>query len=111
MYAHLLASTSTPPPSTRSLPHAQVRKAAEKAFDQIGSIIANPEIKPLVPALLLAVQDSTKYTQDALEKLTHTSFAYAVDSPSLALLMPIVFAGYATHAHAHARVHAPAAKV
>jgi len=76
-----------------SSPRKEVQKAAEKAFDQIGSIIANPEIAPLVPHLLKAVRDATKHTQDALEKLTHTSFAYAVDSPSLALLMPIVFNG------------------
>lgn len=76
-----------------SSPRKEVQKAAEKAFDQIGSIIANPEIKPLVPSLLDAVRDATKHTQSALEKLTHTSFAYAVDSPSLALLMPIVFNG------------------
>mmetsp|Transcript_4053 Transcript_4053/g.7813 ORF Transcript_4053/g.7813 Transcript_4053/m.7813 type:complete len:2001 (-) Transcript_4053:99-6101(-) len=76
-----------------SNPRRELQDVAATALSKIGSIIENPEIKPLVPDILQALQDSFNMTQPTLTKLTRTSFAYAIDSASLALLMPVVFQG------------------
>lgn len=74
-------------------PHAKVRTATEKALHDIGSVINNEEIRVLVPILLDAIYNPEKKTELALTTLIETSFVNAVDSPSLALLMPILIRG------------------
>lgn len=73
--------------------HMNVQKAAKAALEQFSDVIQNPEIKHLVPKLLNGLADPTKYTSDALTALIQTSFAHYIDSPSLALVVPIVERG------------------
>ena len=40
-------------------PHERVQEASRTALKQIGSVIRNPEILQLVPALLAALNDPT----------------------------------------------------
>ncbi|CAE6494446.1 unnamed protein product [Rhizoctonia solani] len=72
--------------------HAQVRSAANKSLKQFGEVISNPEIQSLVPTLLKAMVDPDK-TSNALTSLLKTSFVHYIDSPSLALLVPIIVRG------------------
>ncbi|KAG9075587.1 translational activator of GCN4, partial [Ceratobasidium sp. UAMH 11750] len=72
--------------------HAQVRTAANKSLKQFGEVISNPEIQSLVPTLLKAMVDPDK-TSNALSSLLKTSFVHYIDSPSLALLVPIIVRG------------------
>ncbi|CAE6499296.1 unnamed protein product [Rhizoctonia solani] len=72
--------------------HAQVRMAANKSLKQFGEVISNPEIQSLVPTLLKAMVDPDK-TSNALTSLLKTSFVHYIDSPSLALLVPIIVRG------------------
>ncbi|KAN0062681.1 translational activator of GCN4 [Thecaphora frezii] len=73
--------------------HTQVRTAANKSLKQFGEVISNPEIKDLTPILLKALIDPNTKTPAALKGLLETSFVHYIDSPSLALLMPIIDRG------------------
>jgi hypothetical protein len=57
------------------------------------NVISNPEIKGIVSVLLKALNDPTNQTENALSTLIKTSFYNYIDSPSLALVMPIVERG------------------
>ncbi|GAB6030116.1 hypothetical protein CHUAL_005795 [Chamberlinius hualienensis] len=70
--------------------HVRVQKAGAQALKQIGSVIRNPEIQALVPTLLDALQDPSKKTATCLQTLLATKFVHFIDSPSLALIMPVV---------------------
>ncbi|KAL5483042.1 GCN1 [Sanghuangporus weigelae] len=72
--------------------HAQVRTAANRSLKQFGEVISNPEIHALVPVLLKAFVDPAK-TAGALTSLLKKSFAHYIDSPSLALVIPIIERG------------------
>jgi len=71
--------------------HTQVRTAANKSLTQFGEVISNPEVQKLTPTLVKALVDPGK-TSGALGSLLKTSFVH-YDSPSLALLMPIIERG------------------
>ncbi|KZO93854.1 ARM repeat-containing protein [Calocera viscosa TUFC12733] len=73
--------------------HAQVRAAANTSLKQFGEVINNPEIRHLVPVLLKALVDPATKTAPALRSLLDTSFAHYIDSPSLALVVPIIERG------------------
>ncbi|KAF8447085.1 armadillo-type protein [Kalaharituber pfeilii] len=83
------------PPLTNVLndSHKEVRVAANKALQRFGEVINNPEIKGLVPILLRALSDPTKYTDEALDQLLKVSFLHYLDSPSLALVSRILERG------------------
>lgn len=70
--------------------HNQVQKAARDALNALCGVIRNPEISKVVPALLKAVDDPVQHTSTALEALAHTHFVNRIDSPSLALIMPVL---------------------
>lgn len=72
--------------------HAQVRTAANKSLKQFGEVISNPEIQSLVPVLLKALVDPAK-TPGAMTSLLKKSFVHYIDSPSLALVMPVIERG------------------
>lgn len=40
-----------------------MQQAGRDALDRIGSVIKNPEIQKIVPALLAALNDPVKHTQ------------------------------------------------
>lgn len=73
--------------------HKEVRKAADAALKKFGEVIRNPEIQELVPILLRAIGDPTKYTNDALDSLITTQFVHYIDGPSLALIIRVINRG------------------
>lgn len=73
--------------------HPKVHEAGRAALQDIGGVIRNPEIAGIVPDLLEALYDPTEKTQNALNKLSATSFVHAIDPPSLALVIPILRRG------------------
>ncbi|KAJ3090385.1 translational activator of GCN4 [Quaeritorhiza haematococci] len=73
--------------------HIKVQEAATQALKSFGQVIKNPEIQELVPVLLLALVDPNSKTQPALVALLETAFVHYIDSPSLALVVPILQRG------------------
>ncbi|ODQ48700.1 hypothetical protein PICMEDRAFT_23867, partial [Pichia membranifaciens NRRL Y-2026] len=73
--------------------HKEVRKAADAALKKFGEVIRNPEIQELVPILLKAIGDPTKYTDEALDSLISTQFVHYIDGPSLALIIHVIDRG------------------
>ncbi|XP_059308205.1 protein ILITYHIA isoform X2 [Lycium ferocissimum] len=73
--------------------HPKVQSAGQTALQQVGSVIKNPEISALVPTLLMGLTDPNEYTRYSLDILLQTTFVNSIDSPSLALLVPIVHRG------------------
>ncbi|KAI9738850.1 MAG: hypothetical protein M1834_008357 [Cirrosporium novae-zelandiae] len=85
------------PPLTNVLSdtHKEVRASANRSLQRFGEVISNPEIKSLVPILLKALSDPTKYTDEALDSLIKISFIHYLDAPSLALVVRILERGLA----------------
>lgn len=73
--------------------HKEVRKAADQALKRFGEVIRNPEIQAIVPDLIQAIGDPTKYTDNALDKLIKTQFVHYIDGPSLALIIHVIHRG------------------
>ncbi|KAG0234297.1 armadillo-type protein [Mortierella sp. GBAus27b] len=73
--------------------HTAVQDAARLALTQFGQVISNPEIQGLVPAMMAALCEPNTKTHPALTALLETSFVHYIDSPSLALVMPILERG------------------
>lgn len=73
--------------------HKEVRKAASAALQRFGEVIRNPEIQAIVPDLINAIGDPTKYTDEALDKLIKTQFVHYIDGPSLALIIHVIYRG------------------
>lgn len=73
--------------------HKEVRKAADQSLKRFGEVIRNPEIQTIVPDLIKAIGDPTKYTDDALDKLIKTQFVHYIDGPSLALIIHVIHRG------------------
>lgn len=73
--------------------HKEVRKAADQALKRFGEVIRNPEIQAIVPDLLNAIGDPTKYTEESLDKLIKTQFVHYIDGPSLALIIHVIHRG------------------
>lgn len=73
--------------------HKEVRKASEQALKRFGEVIRNPEIQEIVPDLINAIGDPTKYTDEALDKLIKTQFVHYIDGPSLALIIHVIHRG------------------
>ncbi|QEU59335.1 Gcn1 [Kluyveromyces lactis] len=73
--------------------HKEVRKAADESLNRFGEVIRNPEIQKLVPTLINAIGDPTKYTEDALDALIQTQFVHYIDGPSLALIIHVIHRG------------------
>ncbi|KAG6741630.1 hypothetical protein POTOM_054905 [Populus tomentosa] len=61
---------------------------------EVGSVIKNPKISSLVPTLLMGLIDPNEYTKYSLDILLQTTFINSFDTPSLALLVPIVHRGF-----------------
>ncbi|ODQ79468.1 hypothetical protein BABINDRAFT_180589 [Babjeviella inositovora NRRL Y-12698] len=70
--------------------HKEVRKAADQSLKRFGEVIRNPEIQKLVPTLIKAIGDPTKYTEAALDDLIKTQFVHYIDGPSLALIIHVI---------------------
>lgn len=73
--------------------HKEVRKASDQALKRFGEVIRNPEIQAIVPDLINAIGDPTKFTDEALDKLIKTQFVHYIDGPSLALIIHVIHRG------------------
>jgi hypothetical protein len=73
--------------------HAKVKAGADEALNQITTVVKNPEISSISGNLLAALKDPAHCTTKALEVLIQTEFLHAIDSPSLALIVPILHRG------------------
>ncbi|EDO16004.1 hypothetical protein Kpol_495p1, partial [Vanderwaltozyma polyspora DSM 70294] len=73
--------------------HKEVRKSADESLKRFGEVIRNPEIQKLVPTLIKAIGDPTKYTEEALDSLIQTQFVHYIDGPSLALIIHVIHRG------------------
>lgn len=94
--AQLSASLSTIVPQIVAVlndSHKEVRKAADQSLNRFGEVIRNPEIQKLVPILIKAIGDPTKYTEEALDALIQTQFVHYIDGPSLALIIHVIHRG------------------
>jgi HEAT repeat protein len=78
--------------------HIKVQETAKDALNQFGRVIKNPEIQELVPTLIAALVDPNNKTLPSLTALIETSFVHYIDSPSLALIVPILKRGLAERA-------------
>ncbi len=70
--------------------HPKVKEAAKTTMSEISGVIKNPEIAHLSPILLSALADPSNKTKDALEALLECEFMHSIDSPSLAIVIPIL---------------------
>ena len=73
--------------------HAKVRESASAALQSVGSVIRNPEISEILPALLHALAEPAAGTDAALSALAHCQFEHCVDPPSLSLIVPVLQRG------------------
>ena len=73
--------------------HPRVKDSANAALASVGAVIKNPEIAAIVPTLLHALSEPSSHTQDALDALAKTQFEHYVDTPSLALIVPVLHRG------------------
>lgn len=73
--------------------HPKVQAAAQKALEQIGKVVRNPEVSNLAPILLAAISRPAEKTKETLEALLSTRFVNSIDAPALALILPVVIRG------------------
>lgn len=73
--------------------HKKVRESAKRSLQDVAKVVRNPEIASLSAVLIEALTNPVVKTGAALEALTETSFVHAIDSPSLALIVPILQRG------------------
>jgi hypothetical protein len=51
----------------------------------------------MLETIILALSNTNKYLNPALNLLIETSFIHAIDAPSLSLLVPLLDAGLSRH--------------
>lgn len=73
--------------------HPKVQAAASGALTNVGLVIHNPEVKSLVPDLIAAIQKPGQSVKAVLEMLLATTFVNTIDSPSLALIVRVIYRG------------------
>jgi hypothetical protein len=77
--------------------HEKVHEAAIEAIKKIGSVIKCPEIGDMLEVIIKALANTNTHLNEALNLILETSFAHAIDAPSLSLLVPLLDAGLTMH--------------
>jgi HEAT repeat protein len=77
--------------------HEKVHNAAIEAIKKIGSVIKCPEIGDMLECIIKALANTNTHLNEALNLILETSFAHAIDAPSLSLLVPLLDAGLVAH--------------
>jgi hypothetical protein len=77
--------------------HEKVHDAAIEAIKKIGSVIKCPEIGDMLEIIIKALANTNNHLNEALNLILETSFAHAIDAPSLSLLVPLLDAGLTMH--------------
>lgn len=77
--------------------HEKVHTAAIEAIEKIGSVIKCPEIGDMLSVIIKALANTNTHLNEALNLILETSFAHAIDAPSLSLLVPLLDAGLTMH--------------
>ena len=77
--------------------HEKVHEAAIEAIRKIGSVIKCPEIGDMLEIIIKALANTNLHLYEALNIVLETSFAHAIDAPSLSLLVPLLDAGLTMH--------------
>mmetsp|Transcript_28735 Transcript_28735/g.35578 ORF Transcript_28735/g.35578 Transcript_28735/m.35578 type:complete len:180 (-) Transcript_28735:674-1213(-) len=77
--------------------HEKVQQAAIQAISKIGSVIKCPEVGDMLEIIILALSNTTKHLNEALNLLLETSFVHKIDAPSLSLLVPLLDCGLMMH--------------
>jgi HEAT repeat protein len=73
--------------------HPRVKEAGHASLHDIARVIRNPEIASISSVLLAGLQDPNRKTNESLQALQSMKFVHSIDSPSLALIMPILQRG------------------
>ena len=71
-------------------PHTKVQETAVSVLNDIASAIQNPEIVDISSILIDAISNPYENSTNALNALLETEFRHYLDSPSLALIIPII---------------------
>ena len=73
--------------------HSKVKASAQEILDEINTVIRNPEISSMIKNLLKELTNPARGTVGSLESLLGTESVHAIDAPSLALIVPILYCG------------------
>merc|ERR1719191_701300 len=74
-------------------PKAAIKEAAVKALKQCCSVIDNADVYPLIDTVISANLNPDTEGESCLDKLVATTYVSAVDEPTLALIMPVLYRG------------------
>merc|ERR1719240_1434743 len=74
-------------------PKAAIKEAATAALKQCCSVIDNADVYPLIDTVISANLNPDTEGESCLDKLVATTYVSAVDEPTLALIMPVLYRG------------------
>merc|ERR1719247_2548382 len=74
-------------------PKPAIKDAAVKALKSCCSVIDNADVFPLIDTIISANMNPDAEGEMCLDKLVATTYVSAVDEPTLALIMPVLYRG------------------
>jgi len=70
----------------------EVKVAAKKTMDHVCQLVSNKDIEKFIPAVIECIADPSK-VPDTIHLLGATTFVQAVESPTLAIMVPLLARG------------------